>query len=439
MVGSMTGSMVGGMTGPLTLRKGGGSRAAGLLRDYAAGFAFSAIDMSAMVKGHTTNFNGNANDLLTYASPSTKYVRNSAGVLVPGTTLRLDHDENGVPLGLLIEEQRTNSLLNSKFAGAVSGSPGTAPTSWSFLASGGTTAVGTSRAPSGQKITLSSPNGARHMLGQNVAVAANTTYIFSFAVDVSDSASPVWQYIAAASLPAGATQEWLLDGAVVAGSSTIPLGYHILAYRLVVGSTAGTIGLRFGCGIQSNTVGLNTCTFDLAQFEVGAFRSSYIPTEASQVTRAADNITLATSLFPFNATEGAIVAEVRTGLETSGTPSVWHLDDGTANNRVFFFFNSAVQPRVNVVVGGAAQAGIITSTSTTNTIYRHAAAYKVDDFAASIDGGTAVTDTEGTLPTVTTLRVGHHHTTGARLNGHIRSLTYIPERLSNALLEELSA
>ena len=79
-----------------------------------AGLSFVADDMSASVKGHTANFEGNANSLFTYSSPSTKYIFNSAGLLVPGTTLRCDYDPvTLLPKGLLIEEQRTNLLVRS--------------------------------------------------------------------------------------------------------------------------------------------------------------------------------------------------------------------------------------------------------------------------------------------------------------------------------------
>ena len=44
---------------------------------------------------------------------------------------RFDHDPvTGESLGLLIEEQRTNSIRNNTMVGAVAGTPGTAPTNW---------------------------------------------------------------------------------------------------------------------------------------------------------------------------------------------------------------------------------------------------------------------------------------------------------------------
>ena len=54
---------------------------------------------------------------------------------------RFDHNPvSGALRGLLVEPSATNRLLNSGFAGGAAGTPGTAPTSWSFNASNGSTA-----------------------------------------------------------------------------------------------------------------------------------------------------------------------------------------------------------------------------------------------------------------------------------------------------------
>jgi hypothetical protein len=437
MVGSMTGSMVGGMTGPLTLRKGGGSRAAGLLRDYAAGFALSAIDMSAMVKGHTTNFNGNANDLLTYASPSTKYVRNSAGVLVPGTTLRLDYDENGVPLGLLIEEQRTNLLLRSEeFNDAAWAKTDATVTANATTAPDGTTTA---------DILIEGATTNVHRLVQTVAsgsvfsVFAKAETRSLLAIDINaDSANRCYFDLSSG-----------LVSSVGAGITAIIADAGSGWYRCTISLNSGS---ATSCRIYvTNAVGVISYAGDGtsgiyiwgAQLEAAPFASSYIPTVASQVTRAADNITLATSTFPFNAAEGAIVAEWRNGPGTTAQ-QVWMLNDGSNNNRIGLFDDASGSGATNdifasVINGGVAQAAITLSSGDQNTEHAAAMAWKVNDFAVSLDGGAALTDSSGTVPTVTTLNIGGQIAGSTILNGHIRSLTYIPERLSNALLEELSA
>lgn len=94
-----------------------GALAAALLVGETNGMAIDFTDCSIVIKDTTTPsnaFSGNVNDKLTYTSPGTKWVRNSSGIYTSGTTLRTDHDENGTPLGLLIEEARTNLFLNSR-------------------------------------------------------------------------------------------------------------------------------------------------------------------------------------------------------------------------------------------------------------------------------------------------------------------------------------
>jgi hypothetical protein len=68
------------------------------------------------------------------ADLSTYYPTTSAAYQGP----RLDYDPATLAArGLLIEEQRTNSIRNNTMQGAVAGTPGTAPTNWSVSSAGG--------------------------------------------------------------------------------------------------------------------------------------------------------------------------------------------------------------------------------------------------------------------------------------------------------------
>jgi hypothetical protein len=71
-----------------------------------------------------------------------------------------------------------------------------------------------------------------------------------------------------------------------------------------------------------------------------------------------------------------------------------------------------------------------------------ATAYKVNDFAASRNGGAVVTDTAGAVPVgVVQLNIGADPS-GAAVNvsnTHIRTITYYPSRLTDAQLQALSA
>ena len=71
-----------------------------------------------------------------------------------------------------------------------------------------------------------------------------------------------------------------------------------------------------------------------AQLEAGSFATSYIPTVASQVTRAADVAVMTGTNFSswYNQTEGTVYTE----YDSAGgvTPCAVSIDDTTSNNRI---------------------------------------------------------------------------------------------------------
>lgn len=94
-------------------------------------------------------------------------------------------------------------------------------------------------------------------------------------------------------------------------------------------------------------------------------------------------------------------------------------------------------------VAATIQSGVAQALLGVNTIpsAKIAYSYKLNNFAASVNGGTAATTSTGTVPTALT-----YATLGAfdfggfeRLNGHIRTLRYYPKRLSNTELQLLTA
>ena len=164
------------------------------------------------------------------------------------------------------------------------------------------------------------------------------------------------------------------------------------------------------------------------QLEQGSFATSYIPTGASSVTRSADVASVATSAFPYSSSEGTLVFNGST--LTSSTARAVQLDSGDTN-RMQIAFDGA-NMNYAVVVGGSAVAAL---SATKTASLKAAAAYKENDFAVSFNGGAALTDTSGAVPSVTTLSLGKSGSNTEQLNGHIRQITYIPRRLSNADLQ----
>jgi hypothetical protein len=174
-----------------------------------------------------------------------------------------------------------------------------------------------------------------------------------------------------------------------------------------------------------------------AQLEAGAFPTSYIQTVASQVTRAADAASMTGANFSswYRADEGTIYQDANPYVTGGNSSPAWVTSgDSVTNNGIgSFLFTTS---HLYVVVNGAVQANIDAGTATAKTDNKIAAAYKVDDFAAVISGGTVGTDTSGTLPVVDRVMIGRYGPT--IMSGTIKKIAYYPSRLTNAQLQALT-
>lgn len=173
------------------------------------------------------------------------------------------------------------------------------------------------------------------------------------------------------------------------------------------------------------------------QLEAGGV-SSYIPTGASTVTRAADVMALAPGLWA-NAVEMSLLVEYTARDLSGSTVALAEFGDGTYDNRILAFL-SASASRGSVTSAGVSSALMTGGTYTAGTVGRFAMAAKQDDFAASFAGAAAVTDTSGPMPAVvpTALYIGRQGGGGGGFMGHIRRLIVYPQRLTNAKLQVLS-
>jgi hypothetical protein len=174
-----------------------------------------------------------------------------------------------------------------------------------------------------------------------------------------------------------------------------------------------------------------------AQTEAGAFPTSYIPTEASQVTRSVDVAVMTGTNFSswYNAIDGTLFAEY--SAVVSGTRTMAAINDNTTNESIRLR-TVGTNPFFTVTDGGVDQADIDAGTVASNIVYKFVGAYATNDFATSIAGGAAVTDTSGTLPTVDRMMIGNSAAANA-LNGHIRQIVYYPRRLTNSDLQAITA
>jgi len=165
------------------------------------------------------------------------------------------------------------------------------------------------------------------------------------------------------------------------------------------------------------------------QLEAGTLVTSIIPTYGATVTRAMDTIELASSKFSSDGTQGTLYAEVATApdtttrvvarLQTAGEGYV--LSRSTTNWRGYLWNGSYIFGSINIASGGS----------------KGAFAWAQDNAALYANGAQLGTDLTGTPVALTSkLQIGSDGVTF--FNRHIKSIMFLPTRLTNAKLAELT-
>lgn len=389
---------------------------------------------------------------ITFTRASSGTYVGSDGLIKTATTneARFDHNPTtGESLGLLVEEQRTNSVSNNTMVGAVAGTPGTNPTGWSFAtaqSNGLTISITGTGVENGinyidyrfNGTTVASPNACAFGVGTATAATAQTW-----------TTSLYWKLASGTTIGITAWQLGIIEntsgGTFVTGafySQTAPTSAALITQRptatrtLSGGATVGQVSHTMNIPVAGNTAIDFTIRLGMPQLEQGAFATSVIPTSTAAATRSADVASITGANFSswYNQTAGTVFAEYRT--PASGTRGVVGFNDNTANERIAFY-TSGTDPKLTIVDGGVTQADINGGTVTASVMTKSAGAFAVNDFALAHAGGAAVTDTNGTMPTPDRVLIGADQA-GNYQNGRIRRLTYWPSRLPNSTLQEIT-
>jgi hypothetical protein len=218
-------------------------------------------------------------------------------------------------------------------------------------------------------------------------------------------------------------------------TATLAVKYTTIA---LVNGPAVPAGIDFGYQAYTGD-GTSGIFLYGAQLEVGAFATSYIPTVASTVSRSADVATMTGTNFStwYNQAEGTFI--VGTGLLASFNFPVPFMvaDSAAATTKRIQIYLSGTAPTYRVT-DGTDQVAINTAAVAIPGVSAFSTAYKLNDFAATVNGATVVTDTSGTVPAVNTLYIGNQ-ASSQFLNGHIRAIAYYNTRLPNTQLQTLTA
>ena len=66
-------------------------------------------------------------------------------------------------------------------------------------------------------------------------------------------------------------------------------------------------------------------------------------------------------------------------------------------------------------------------------------AYKLNDYAYSVNGAASITDTIALVPTVNKMSIGAAYNNSLTINGHIAAIRYYKKRLTNFKLQSLTS
>ena len=346
-------------------------------------------------------------------------------------------------LGLLMEESRTNLVLQSENHPSAS---------WSKT--GLTVASASNTNPSGaatSNLVSEDASVGLHRMFQSTAYVSGTSYSISCFLKYAGR-----QFVAITHPAVAANGVAIFDiqnGTITlsqAGITSSITAYPNGWYRCVVNGVSTTTGgsshiiqgSTTGGVLTGSYSGLNGAAFYIygSQVEAGAFPTSYIPTTTASVVRSGDACSITGADFTgfYNQSEGTIVGSGSTNqpIIISGTV-LFKAFDGTDNNRIQVGMTNSPTEGIRpfIVASGTLTYSNKHGTATIGVERKVGTAYKTNDAISSFNGTLGTLDTTVTPPTncnVATLFTGFG-------NGTISSFRYFKKRLSDAKLQSLTA
>ncbi len=365
--------------------------------------------------------------------------------------LPIDHDPlTGEALGVLIEEQRTALAIYSQDATQWTNQSNTAVTSNVAVAPDGTTTA--------DLLARTSTSAAYRGAAGVVKAASAIQYTYSVFAKKSihdylsitcQGSSGSQRASASFNLETGAVGLTATSGSYVVNSTdVVDVGDGWYRCCLTFTTDTSAVVTPYLVARQNNTAvvdGVDTSSDAAAyvwgaQLEAGAFATSYIQTGSAQVTRAADQVSLATSAFNFVDATGTCVVELDTNFDVAAyARDIVRFTDGSNDYVRPYAYPS--RAGLGIVDSSVAQCDIsVGSGRATGVPFSLACAWADNDMAAVVNGGTVGVDTSGTMPTgMTTVRIGFSAANTNVLSGHIKRFTYWNTRKPNAELQVLSA
>lgn len=304
-------------------------------------------------------------------------------------------------------------------------------------------------------ITETSANGQHYTNQQSASVTSGVTYTYSVFVKKGVGATaPDW--ISVLMFTGFGTKNIAFNvstgafgasaGGLTGTAQQFPNGWWRISVSAAATST-GVLGGAYICFTNNvNTASAPTytgqTTSDLfvwgAQFEVGAFASSYIPTTTGPLIRSADVCSITGAAFTgfYNQTEGTMVFKGDLYGLGLGAQIMTSVSNGTSNDRMHIGWTPNVA-RINVFNGGINQVSMTFGAVSSGQLLGMAMRYAASNFAGVRSGGIVSTQLSGTTPIVNKIELGNENGS-IYLNGHIHTVQYFNQIKTNAQLQALS-
>ena len=381
---------------------------------------------------------------------------------VDNDVARFDFDPvTGECLGLLIEEQRTNSINNNTMVGALVGTPGTPPTSWG---------IGTNNAELTHSIVGVGVESGISYIDVRVSgtVTASRACDIQQAPDITASNGQTWTH-SVYLRQVGGSQTNITDIRIQGNvySSTAYLTtpwFHavpvtteslITQRRVFTATLVGETITRVRPFIKITTASSGIVDFTLRigmpQLELGSFATSLIPTEGSTKIRTPDNAYIEGTLFNqfYNLSEGSVFCSFSSPTpygRTNATPFVFSIDRNTigwghyvsSGGSSISLFRDPTGTNV-AFLNTAGSPTVVT----TDQIRKLSVGYKQNDFVQYVNVGNGViserTDPSGQVRTdINAFAFNPQHSGLRRFGGHIQKFVYYPTKFTNTQIRNLA-
>ena len=203
---------------------------------------------------------------------------------------------------------------------------------------------------------------------------------------------------------------------------------YIVATAIATGTTP--LILRFDDNPTGN--GVDGLYFYGASFEQGSYPTSYIPTNGTTVTRAADTANGAGDATTFNDSEGVLMVETKL-LTELGNDSMISLSSVSDDEVRFRFYTSGV---LLIKVGDAQPSYDYLFTDNTKLLIK----WGNGSFNFFVNGFNVLTQTYSVAPSgINKLNFSHYNLTSFPFYGKTKQIQYFQTALTDSELEELTS